>query len=111
MKNIEELYDLVPQLIEAVHHRDDNTVVFTDKAKALVHEIADYARTTRIWEETKEEREWFWEDTKDGTPELVYGYMLDRIVNAPTRLMRDSSVILVIPRLDELLNGEETNET
>lgn len=111
MKAIEELYELVTELIESVQHGDDNTVTFTDRAKAIVKEIAEFSRETRIWEETKEEREWFWEDTKDGTPEQVYGYMLDRIVNAPTRFHRDSSVILVIPRLDELLNGEEAKQT
>lgn len=103
MKAIEELYELVPELIGLVTYDEDKNLLFDDRAKAIIKDIADFARNTKIWETVKEQREQFWEDTKDSTPEQVYSYMLDRIVNAPTSIHRDSSIILIMPRLDELL--------
>ena len=109
MKNTDDLYILtsqcsIPELIEAVK-KDGNNLIFTDRAKAIVKEIATYARETGIWESSTELRENFWKNSADATPEQVYGYMLDRI--APTRIHRDSSILLIMPRLDELLNGTE----
>ena len=77
------------------------------KAKTLVKEIADFSRNTRIYRKAEARREEFRNETKDATPALIYGYLLDRVVNAPTMLHASSSVILLIPRLDELLNGTE----
>lgn len=105
MKSNVELYELFSELIEQVKYGKDKKLFFNDKAKAIIKEIAEYARKTKIWEIVKEQREQFWEYSKDSTPEQVYAYMLDRIVNAPTSFHRDSSVILIIPRLDEILNG------
>ena len=82
-------------------------VIFSQKAKTLVKEIADFSRNTRIYRKAEARREEFRNETKDATPALIYGYLLDRVVNAPTMLHASSSVILLIPRLDELLNGTE----
>ena len=106
MKNIDALYTLVPELIEAVK-RDGENLTFTDRAKEIIKEISAYGRETGIWKSSTERREQFWKDSADATPEQVYGYMLDKIVNAPTRIHRDSSILLIMPRLDELLNGIE----
>ena len=105
MKNTDDLYDLVPELIEAVE-KDGDSLVFSDRAREIVHEIAEYGRTTMVWKTTTEQRNRFWADSADSTPEQIYAYMLDRIVNAPTRFHRDSSILLIIPRLDELLCKE-----
>ena len=105
MKSIEELYEFIPELIDQVKYDNNKVLIFNDKAKTIIKEIAEFARKTGIWENVKEQRERFWEDTKDSTPEQVYAYMLDRIVNAPTSIHRNSSIILIIPRLDEMLNG------
>ena len=49
-------------------------------------------------------------DGKEGKENVIFGYLLDRVVNAPTMLHASGSVILLIPRLDELLNGTEESQ-
>ena len=112
----EEIQKQVVCLIEEVMQQNDGkeskeNVIFSEKAKGLIKEIAEYAKTTTLYKRTKERREEFWEMTKDATPALVYGYMLDRVANAPTRIHAESSIILLMPRLDEVLNGGTENGT
>ncbi len=65
--------------------------------------VSDYAEQTRIFQEHKEKGEMF-----DGsTVQQVFGYMLDRIVNAPTTIHRNSSVILIMPFVRQKLREEE----
>ena len=105
MKNIDDLYRLVSELIEIVEW-DGDRLAFPERAREIIHEIAEYGRTTGIWKATKERRERFWNDSQGATPEQIYGYLLDRIISAPTKYHRDSSILLIIPRLDELLRRE-----
>lgn len=105
MKKTDELYNLVPKLIE-VMDKAGRPLTFPDRAREIIHEIAEYGRTTMVWKSTADRREQFWADSADATPEQIYAYMLDRIVNAPTRFHRDSSILLIAPRLDELLHKE-----
>lgn len=107
MKDTNDLYRLVPELIETVD-KAGRPLAFPERAREIIHEIAEYGRTTEIWKATKDRRERFWADSKDATPEQVYAYMCDRIVNAPTRYHRVSSILLIIPRLDELLGDANT---
>lgn len=104
MTEISQLYDLMPELIEGVKE-DGSELVFTDRAKEIIKEIAAYARTTGIYKATKEQGEEFWSDPEKRTARNVYCFMLDRIIHAPTAIHRNSSVILHIPTLDEILNG------
>lgn len=110
--NSTEMKKAVTELIEEVMKENNGkegkeNVIFTQKAKALVKKIADFSKKTKIWQETETQREKFWRETKDATPALVYGYLLDRVVNAPTIFHSNSSIILLMPKLDELLNGTE----
>lgn len=112
VKQIGELKNLMVELVEDVIKENDgkegkDNVNFSQRAKEIIKEVADYARTTKIYAANKEKREKFWEETKDATPALIYGYMLDRVVNAPTKMHMNCSVILIIPKLDELLNTTE----
>ena len=110
-----EMKKAVTELIEEVMKENDGkegkeNVIFSQRAKALAKKIADFSRKTKIWQETERQREEFWRETKDATPALVYGYLLDRVVNAPTIFHSNSSIILLMPKLDELLNGTEEPE-
>lgn len=106
MTNINQIYDLMPELIDDVKE-DGGEFVFSERAKAIVKEIADYARSTKLYARSKEQGDEFWKDGKQHTAREIYLFMLDRIVNAPTAIHRNSSVILHIPYLDEELNGKE----
>lgn len=118
MKNTEEMRKGIVELLEEVNRENGGkegrgNVVFSQRAKELVKEVADFSRKTWIYQKMQDQREAFWNDTKDATPDLIYGYMLDRVANAPTMFHANSSVILIIPKLDELLNGtgeEQENE-
>lgn len=112
MQKIEELNDLCAELVEAfIKENGEDEVkghaIFNQRAKEIIKEIAEYAKTTRIYKEQKERREKFWEEIKDATPTQIYGYMLYKMINAPTRIHMNCSVLLIIPKLDELINKTE----
>ena len=112
MKDSNEIIDLIPELIEEVIKENGGNegreqVLFNRRAKEIVKEVAEYSRSTNIYKIFEERRREFWEQTEKATPSIVYGYMIDRVAKAPTRYHMNASVILIIPRLDELLNGVE----
>lgn len=101
MKNISELSDLMLEILEICLDFELNPRVIE-----IINEIADYAEQTDIFKANKERGEIF-----DGqTAKNIFGYMLDRIVNAPTVLHRDMSVILIMPFVRKRLNEEMTGE-
>lgn len=64
--------------------------------------VADYAEKTRIFQENKERGTMF-----DGsTLQQIFGYLLDRIVNAPTSIHREFSIILIMPFVRQKLAEE-----
>lgn len=106
---VTEMQKAFTELIEEVMRENDGeegkeNVIFSQEAKEMVKRIADFSRKTKIYSAMKAQREKFWNETKDATPALIYGYMLDRVANAPTMFHANSSVVLLMPRLDELLN-------
>ena len=107
--NFEEVKKAFTELIEEVMRENDGKeekedMIFSQEAKEIVKRIADYSRKTKIYSALKAQREEFWTETKDATPALIYRYMLDRVANAPTMFHANGSVVLLMPKLDELLN-------
>lgn len=101
MTNISELSDLMVELLENCPDFKLNP-----RGIKIINEIADYAEQTDIFKENKERGEFF-----DGqTAKNIFFYMLDRVVNAPTVLHRDSSVILIMPFVRKKLNEEMDTE-
>ena len=104
MKNISELSDLMVELLESSPDFELNP-----RGIEIVNEIADYAEQTDIFKANKERGEIF-----DGqAAKDIFTYMLDRVVNAPTVLHMNSSVILIMPFVRKRLNEEmeETHES
>lgn len=104
MKDISEINDLMISLIEDVG--DDCS--FTDKAKAIIHDIAEYARPMEIYKYFCVDRDSFmeeWRAEEKVTVKDVYLHMLHLIANAPTLLHRNMSIILFIPIIDDMLTG------
>ena len=97
-----KLDDLMLELLEKESEWKDANIVFTDRGREIVDKISDYAERTRIFQEHKERGEMF--DTY--TAQQVFGYMLDRIVNAPTTFHRDASVLLIMPFVRQKLKEE-----
>ena len=100
MKQINELNDLMIELIE---NTDVENQVFSKRAREIIDEISDYAEQCTIYKENKEKGE---KSLVDATAWQTYVYLLDRIVNAPFTLFRNSSVILLMPILRQKLREE-----
>lgn len=104
MKDTSQLNDLMLELLE--NNINIEKMEITKRGREIIDEISDYAEQTRIFQEHKERGEMF-----DGsTLQQVFGYMLDRIVNAPTTIHRNSSVILIMPFVRQKLREEEKAE-
>ena len=101
MTEISQVNSLMLELLE--QHTNMETTEFTDRGREIIDEISDFAEQTEIFKAHKEKGEMF-----DGsTAKQIFGYMLDRIVNAPTTIHRNSSVILIMPFVRQKLREEE----
>lgn len=103
MKDIAELNPLMLELLEDNIKEDPWKV--TGRGREIIDEISDYAEQLDIFQTNKDRGEIF----EGATARQVYGYMLDRIANAPTEIHRDMSVVLIMPFLREKLRREKTN--
>lgn len=101
MTDVSQIKDLMLELLE--NNINLEKMEITKRGREIIDEISDYAEQTRIFQEHKERGEMF-----DGsTAQQVFGYMLDRVVNAPTTIHRNSSVILIMPFVRQKLREEE----
>lgn len=107
MKDVEELPELMKTIIDGTSDTEDDNeeLKFTDEAIKAIHEIADYARETEIYKSTRSAFESFWEHTEK-TVYNAYMHMIHCVVNAPSELHRDSSVMLLIPAIADLIDEE-----
>lgn len=105
MTKIEEMSELMIELIESVN-MTSGAMKLPKRVAEIVREIADYSRQTKLYQEHKEESESFWQ-IEDATPEKIWIFILEKVVNAPTSLHRHASIILHMPTLDSVLNKTE----
>lgn len=91
MKNVSELNALMLELLE--DNIDLEKMVITSRGYEIINEISDYAVQTQIFKEQKDKGKIF----DDSTAKQIFGYMLNRICNAPTVIHRNASVILIMP--------------
>lgn len=83
-------------------------LIFSEKSRNIINELADYSERTGLYKRLEHEREEFERDI-DKTPGMIYGYMLERAVDAPTKMHMISSVILLMPVLRRLLQEEKND--
>lgn len=81
-------------------------LIFSEKSRNIINELADYSERTGLYKRLEHEREEFERDI-DKTPGMIYGYMLERAVDAPTKMHMISSIILLMPVLRRLLQERE----
>lgn len=106
MTDISQVNDLMLELLESNTEWRDSNAIFTKRGREIIDEISDYAEQTRIFQDNKERGEMF----NGSTAQQVFGYMLDRVVNAPTTIHRNSSVILIMPFVRQKLREEEKSK-
>ena len=104
MKETSELNNLMLELLES--NIDPKTMEITDRGREIIDEISDYAEQTPLFQEHKVQGTMF----DDSTLKQVYGYMLNRIVNAPTEFHKNASIILIMPFVRQKLREESNNE-
>ncbi len=100
MTETSQLNDLMLELLE--NNINLEKMEITKRGCQIIDEISDYAEQTRIFQEHKELGKMF----DDSTAQQVFVYMLDRVVNAPTTIHRNSSVILIMPFVRQKLREE-----
>ena len=104
MTDTSQLNDLMLELLE--NNINLEKMEITKRGREIIDEISDYAEQTRIFQDNKERGEMF----NGSTAQQVFGYMLDRVVNAPTTIHRNSSVILIMPFVRQKLREEEKSK-
>lgn len=105
MMRMKELDDMIADLLDMDIVKSDNTVVFFNEAKLLIHEIAEKCSSIPIVDETREQAE---EYARGLSAEQVYTDMLYKIVEAPTRIHMRVSARMLIPIIDQKLQSAET---
>lgn len=100
MVSMKNLDDMIADLLDMDIIKADNTVVFSDEAKLLIHEIAEKCSTIPIVDETREQAE---EYARGLSAEQVYTDMLYKIVEAPTRIHMRVSAKMLIPIISRKL--------
>lgn len=99
MRDVDEM---IERLLDMDIVGEDNSIVFTDGAKQLIHEIAEKCSTIPIVDETREQAE---EYARGLSAEQVYTDMLYKIVEAPTRIHMRVSARMLIPIIDQKLRN------
>lgn len=95
-----EIDDLICELLDEPVEREDNSVAFTSRSVALIHEIAEKCSKILIVEKTKEQAEDY---AKELSAEQVYLDMLVKIVDAPTAIHMKMSAKMLIPIISRKL--------
>ena len=109
---MKKIMELTIQLI-ADFEKNNN---FTDDSKKYVHEIAGLCEKTKLYSnlicvnENEKLQEEFWNKIKNTSPEALFSEMCYKIENAPTSLHLISSIVLLMPMIDKLLNASEEQD-
>ena len=91
---------MIEKLLDMDIVGDNNSVIFSDEAKQLLHEITEKCNTIPIVNEAKEQVEQY---GKGLTAEQVYVDMLHKIVEAPTIIHMRMSARMLIPVINKKL--------
>ena len=113
IKNKDEFNDKVCQLLEEVENCNPefsmDGMIFSDKAKEYIYELADYSRGLKSYRKTMEgqlgivRKEY---EEVGASASRMYIDMLHKIVNAPTVIHMELVPVMLIPLIDERLRGE-----
>lgn len=99
-----EIDDMICDLLDEPSVQDDDSVVFTDRALELIHEIAEKCRYIPGIKESQNQME---EYAAGLSAEEIYVDMLIKIAAAPTAIHMRMSARLLIPIISAKLKGQE----
>ncbi len=93
---------MIEKLLDMDIVTKENIVEFTDEAKQLIHEISEECKTMRVFEKNRHKIAGY---SRGLSAEDVYVDMLHKIVEAPTNIHILMSARLLIPIIDQKLQG------
>lgn len=102
--------------VDAFNTNDSKELVFTDKAREYIHEMAAYARSNKWYKKITERETWanehksYVETAMKTSASKVYFDMLLKIVEAPTFIHAELAPMFLIPVIDDMLSGYKTHE-
>lgn len=113
IKTKDEFNDKLCELMEEVEKCNPefsmDGMIFSDKAKDYIYELADYARCLKAYRRIMEgelgiaRKEY---EEVGTSASRIYIDMLHKIVNAPTVIHMELVPVMLIPLIDERLRGE-----
>ncbi|MBP0977760.1 MAG: hypothetical protein J6P89_06275 [Oscillospiraceae bacterium] len=113
IKNKDEFNDKLCELMEEVENCNPefstDGMIFSDKAKEYIYELADYSRGLKSYRRTMEgetgiaRKEY---EEVGASASRMYIDMLHKIVNAPTEIHMELVPVMLMPLIDERLRGE-----
>ena len=113
IKNKDEFNDKVCELLEEVENCNPefsmDGMIFSDKAKDYIYELADYARSLELYRRMMEGKTGIVRKEYEevgASASRMYIDMLHKIVNAPTVIHMELVPVMLIPLIDERLRGE-----
>ncbi len=95
---------MIEKLLDMDIVGQSNSVVFTDEAERLIHEISEECMKSSIIVEYKDRMD---EYGKELSAEDVYMDMLNKIVDAPTAIYMKMSARMLIPVISMKLKEKE----
>ncbi len=102
--------------VNAVNPDDSKDLVFNDKVREYIHEMAAYARNNKWYKKITEKETWaneqksYVEAAMKQSASKVYFDMLLKIVEAPTFIHAELAPMFLIPVIDDMLSGYKTHE-
>lgn len=102
--------------VDAFNTDDSKELVFSDKAREYIHEMAAYARDNKWYKKITEketlanEQKSYVETAMKQSASKVYFDMLLKIVEEPTFIHAELAPMFLIPVIDDMLSGYKTHE-
>lgn len=113
ISNKDEFNDKLCDLMEEVENCNPpefsmDGMIFSDKAKEYIYELADYARSLELYRRMKEGKTGIVRKEYEEagmSASRIYIDMMHKIVNAPTVIHMELVPVMLIPLIDERLRG------
>lgn len=97
-----DIDEMIEKLLDMELAGGDGKITFSKEAEGLIHWIAEKCSTIPIVKETQEQAEKYAEDL---SPEQIYIDMLEKIVQAPTRIHMRVVARMLIPIIDQKIRS------
>ncbi len=97
-----DIDEMIQKLLDMDIIRNDGKVVFSKESRRLIHQIAEKCDRIPIVAESQERAELY---AKELSAEQIYIDMLEKIVQAPTRIHMRVVARMLIPIIDQKIRS------